>query len=61
MPVFALKAIGALLGKRAEIERLTGTLHVNMEKTRQELNWEPRVSSEASFHTMGEWYLKSTS
>ena len=61
VPVFLLKTLGALTGKQAEIQRLTGSLTVNMENTTQCLGWQPTVASADAFQTMAEWYLQQKS
>ena len=58
VPVFALKALGAATGKQAEIQRLTGSLTVNMKQTTKLLGWRPTIASDASFQKMAEYYLK---
>ncbi len=61
IPVFALKALGFVTGKQAEIQRLTGSLTVNTSQTKEHFGWEPKIASDASFQKMAEWYLKQKS
>ncbi|WP_144158578.1 UDP-glucose 4-epimerase family protein [Paraburkholderia sp. BCC1885] len=46
VPLFMLRAIGAVTGKTAVIERLTGSLQVDIRLAKQLLDWQPRVSLE---------------
>ena len=43
-PVTALKWIGALIRRKGVVERLTGSLQIDMAKTRHVLDWAPPVS-----------------
>lgn len=47
VPVGALEFAGALLGKRAAVARLTGSLHVDSSAIRSRLAWVPPFSMEA--------------
>ena len=47
VPVGLLEFAGALLGKRAAVERLTGSLHVDSSAIRARLGWTPPFSMEA--------------
>ena len=47
VPVGALDFAGALLGKRAAVARLTGSLHVDSSAIRSRLGWVPPFSMEA--------------
>lgn len=47
VPVGALKLAGSLLGKRAAVERLTGSLCVDSSAIRTRLGWTPPFSMEA--------------
>jgi nucleoside-diphosphate-sugar epimerase len=44
VPVILLRTAGWLTGTGAEVGRLLGSLQVDMEHTRQALNWEPPVT-----------------
>ncbi len=46
VPESALRLLGALTGKRAEVDRLCGSLQVDISLTRETLGWEPPVSVE---------------
>lgn len=47
VPVGVLAFMGALLGKRAAVARLTGSLHVDSSAIRSRLGWAPPYSMEA--------------
>jgi UDP-glucose 4-epimerase len=47
VPVGVLEFTGALLGKRAAVARLTGSLHVDSSAIRSRLDWTPPYSMEA--------------
>ena len=47
VPVGVLAFVGALLGKRAAVTRLTGSLHVDGSAIRSRLGWTPPYSMEA--------------
>lgn len=47
VPVGVLAFLGALLGKRAAVARLTGSLHVDSSAIRSRLGWTPPYSMEA--------------
>jgi UDP-glucose 4-epimerase len=47
VPVGVLELAGALLGKRAAVSRLTGSLHVDSSAIRSQLDWVPPFSMEA--------------
>jgi UDP-glucose 4-epimerase len=47
VPVSVLQLTGALLGKRAAVARLTGSLHVDSSAIRSRLGWTPPFSMEA--------------
>lgn len=53
----ALLASGAsLLGKRAEIQRLTGSLQIDSSRIRRELSWSPRFSLAQGLARTAQWY-----
>jgi nucleoside-diphosphate-sugar epimerase len=59
LPVAAslLQLIGGLLGQRAEIARLCGSLAVDITQTRRELGWSPPVTVDEAIGRTVEWYL----
>lgn len=61
VPVALLRSAGALLGRRAEINRLVASLQVNSNKTCELLNWRAPVSLEDGIREMAQWYLHTHS
>lgn len=58
LPPSLLHLAGGIIGKRAEIARLCGSLAVDMTATRHELGWSPPMTVDESLaHTVG-WYLR---
>lgn len=47
MPVAVLELVGALLGKREAVARLTGSLYIDSSAIRSRLGWSPPFSMEA--------------
>lgn len=47
-PIFILKLLGLVLGKKRQLERLTESLQVNIEKSMRLLNWQPPYSIDES-------------
>ena len=52
VPVPLLRLVGSALGKRAEIDRLVGSLQIDSSHTRQVLGWTPPVSVEEGIRCM---------
>ena len=52
VPVPLLRLAGSALGKRAEIDRLVGSLQINSSHTRQVLGWTPPVSIQEGIRRM---------
>lgn len=44
VPVWALQAVGRLVGKRDALQRLCGDLQIDSGKARKILGWEPKIS-----------------
>ena len=61
VPLFLLRFTAALLGKRAEIDRLVGSLQVDSNKTCELLNWKAPVSVKDGIREMAQWYLRTHS
>jgi nucleoside-diphosphate-sugar epimerase len=61
VPEHMLHFIGALIGRKAEIVRLCGSLAVNIEETRHELGWSPPVSVDQALARTVSWYLSNGS
>jgi nucleoside-diphosphate-sugar epimerase len=55
-PVALLKLGAALVGKSAEIARLTGSLQVDSSLIRRELGWRPRFTLEQGLEETARWY-----
>ena len=51
-PVSILKCFGFILGKQNQISRLLGSLKVDIQKTKEKLNWNPPLSIEKCIKRM---------
>jgi UDP-glucose 4-epimerase len=60
VPVALLKLAGALVGRRAEVERLCSSLVVDASPLQVELNWHPPVSFEQGIERTVAWYLSAS-
>ena len=49
IPVFLFKIFGKFLGKKSFVDRLIGSLHVDISKTRDLLGWTPPISVDEGF------------
>lgn len=56
VPVVILKLAGTLLGKQAQIERLTGSFAVSNALLCQTLGWKPPFSLKEGLHQTAHWY-----
>ena len=56
-PVPLLKLLGRVIGKQAEIARLTESLQVDCSHTHQVLGWKPPVPAQHGLKKMVDWYL----
>ena len=56
VPLVMLKALGSLTGKRAEIDRLTGSLCVDSSKIRELLDWRAPYTFEQGIQETVDWY-----
>lgn len=59
VPAALLQAAASLAGKSAAAERLCGSLHVDIEKTRRLLGWTPPVSVDRALRDTAESFLSS--
>jgi len=57
VPVSMLSIGGRLLGRGAEVERLCGSLAVDISSTRERLDWTPPVTVDESIARTVRWYL----
>jgi len=60
-PPSLLRAVAGLAGRRAEVDRLTGSLQVDATRARSKLNWTPPVSFDSGIAAMTQWYLEQGS
>jgi nucleoside-diphosphate-sugar epimerase len=61
VPTFFLELSGALLGKRAVVQRLCGSLQVDIKKTKDLLGWSPPVSVDEGLRQTAIHFLKMRS
>jgi UDP-glucose 4-epimerase len=59
VPVGLLKVAGRLLRRRAAVERLTGSLQVDIDKTRRLLDWAPRLSIDEALLATAAHFLRT--
>ena len=52
VPIWALKYLAGLFGKKAKVEKLTGNLQIDMSPTQQVLDWNPPLTVAESFRKM---------
>ena len=57
VPPALMKWAGGLLGKRAEVDRLCGSLELDISKARKRLGWSPPVTVEEGLRETAAWYL----
>lgn len=57
VPVWLLRSVASVLGKRAMVERLCGSLQVDIGKARSLLSWSPPFSVDAAIEMMARDYL----
>jgi UDP-4-keto-D-QuiNAc 4-reductase len=60
VPVGVLKGVGRLIGRKAEMARLCGSLTVNIDKTRRELGWSPPMTVDEGLARTVTWYRSDT-
>ena len=52
VPIWALKLLAGLFGKKEKVEKLTGNLQIDMSPTQQVLDWHPPLTVAESFRKM---------
>jgi nucleoside-diphosphate-sugar epimerase len=57
VPVTLLRIAGALAGKRGELDRLCGSLVVDIRETRSQLEWTPPLTLQSGLQRTAAWYL----
>lgn len=57
VPPSILRLAGRITGKAAEVERLIGSLQVDITHTREVLGWTPPVSVDEGLRQTAKWYL----
>ncbi|NHH89286.1 SDR family oxidoreductase [Pseudoalteromonas sp. MB47] len=60
VPVWCFKLAGKLLGKQAVIDRLTGSLQLDITHTKNTLNWSPPYSVEHGFELAAKSFRKNS-
>jgi nucleoside-diphosphate-sugar epimerase len=55
-PPVLIRAVAALMGRSAQIDRLFGSLRVDDEKIRRELGWVPPYTLEQGLQATADWY-----
>jgi nucleoside-diphosphate-sugar epimerase len=56
IPMTVLSFCGRLTGRKAEVDRLSGSLVVDIGSTRKELGWSPAITVDESLRRTVEWY-----
>jgi nucleoside-diphosphate-sugar epimerase len=59
MPLFILKLFGRLMGKSSTIDRLLGSLTIDISHTREVLKWKPIFSLDDGIKKTVSWYLNN--
>lgn len=59
IPVQLFQLIGKITGKSAIVERLCGSLQVDISKTKLLLDWQPPITLKEGFARTAEYYIKS--
>ena len=59
LPLIIFKLLGTLMGKSSEVDRLLGSLTIDISHTRNVLGWKPIVNLEEGLKKTVNWYLKN--
>lgn len=58
VPVAMLRALGSMTGQRAQLDRLTESLQVDISHTREQLGWQPPLDSQEAIRRTAAWFRK---
>jgi len=58
LPVPILRALGRLTGRLSQVDRLCGSLRIDIRDTMKEFDWQPPMSMEEALNQTVAWYLK---
>ena len=58
LPVPFIRLAGKLIGKRSEVDRLVGSLQVDIKYTQETLDWSPPLSLDEGLQKTVYWYMK---
>jgi len=61
VPLSVLRWMGQVAGKQALIDRLVGSLQVNLSKIKRELDWHPPCSVDRGLAETAAWYCRQSS
>jgi nucleoside-diphosphate-sugar epimerase len=59
LPLIIFKLLGTLMGKSSEVDRLLGSLTIDISHTCNVLGWKPIVNLEEGLKKTVNWYLKN--
>jgi nucleoside-diphosphate-sugar epimerase len=59
IPISWMRWAGAFLGKKAAVDRLLGSLAVDMTPLREDLGWNPPYTMQAGLETTAQWYRET--
>lgn len=59
IPIFFFNILGKIMGKSNVIERLTGSLYVDISITKEQLDWKPPVTVDDAFHKTADAFLEN--
>lgn len=57
-PVGVLRIVAAMLGKSAQVDRVAGSLQIDIGKARAVLDWSPPFTADDGFKKTVKWYLE---
>ncbi len=59
VPIWLLKTLGGTLGRKAEIERICGSLQVDISKAENLLDWKPPISVDKGMEKTVAWFMRN--